>query len=316
MSTPVRLVAYVAALAVAFAAALGLGAALDPLAAEPPAHADAADGGHATGPEPGADAAATEPPGGLLVAQDGYRLDLVADVVPAAASADLAFRVLGPDGEPVTAYTEAHEKDLHLVLVRRDLSGYQHVHPVMSADGTWTVPVDLSVPGAYRVLADFVPAGRDDGLVLGADLVVPGALAPEPLPAAAATTEVDGYTVHVDGGLRAGRESTLSFTVSRDGEPVTDLEPYLGSLGHLVALRQGDVAYLHVHPDDHGDEPADDHADDHADDATDDHADDAQVAFRATAPSPGTYRLYLDFQHDGVVRTAELTVELTEEVTS
>ena len=30
---------------------------------------------------------------------------------------------------------------------------------------------------------------------------------------------------------------------------MTDLQPYLAAYGHLVALRQGDLAYLHVHPD-------------------------------------------------------------------
>lgn len=32
------------------------------------------------------------------------------------------------------------------------------------------------------------------------------------------------------------------------------------------------------------------------------------VSFTATAPSPGTYRLFLDFQHKGTVRTAAFTV--------
>ena len=41
----------------------------------------------------------------------------------------------------------------------------------------------------------------------------------------------------------------LTATVSRDGEPVTDLQPYLGAYGHLVALRDGDLGYLHVHPE-------------------------------------------------------------------
>ena len=41
----------------------------------------------------------------------------------------------------------------------------------------------------------------------------------------------------------------LTLTVTKDGQPVTDLQPYLGAYGHLVALRAGDLAYLHVHPE-------------------------------------------------------------------
>jgi hypothetical protein len=81
---------------------------------------------------------------------------------------------------------------------------------------------------------------------------------------------------------------------------VTDLQPYLAAYGHLVALRQGDLAYLHVHPDG---EPGDGRT----------QAGPA-IVFHTVAPSAGTYRLYLDFQHEGVVRTAELTMTAGQEV--
>jgi hypothetical protein len=79
--------------------------------------------------------------------------------------------------------------------------------------------------------------------------------------------------------------------VSREGRPVTDLEPYLGAYGHLVALRAGDLAYLHVHP---LGEPRDGETRPGPD-----------VPFLASVPSDGQYWLYLDFKHAGVVRTAE-----------
>ena len=97
------------------------------------------------------------------------------------------------------------------------------------------------------------------------------------------------------GGLAAGRSSRLTFTVTRNGRPVTDLRPYLGAYGHLVALRQGDLAYLHVHPDG---EPGDGKT-----------KPGPAVTFHAEAPSAGTYRLYLDFQHGSRAHTAEFTVE-------
>ena len=104
---------------------------------------------------------------------------------------------------------------------------------------------------------------------------------------------VPGGGIALDGTLVAGTSSELTLTVSRDGRPVTDLQPYLGAYGHLVALRDGDLAYLHVHPDgelgDAGTRPGPD------------------VTFHADVPAAATYRLFLDFQHAGVVRTAELT---------
>ena len=34
-----------------------------------------------------------------------------------------------PDGQPVRDYEVEHEKRMHLIVVRRDLTGFQHLHP-------------------------------------------------------------------------------------------------------------------------------------------------------------------------------------------
>ena len=101
------------------------------------------------------------------------------------------------------------------------------------------------------------------------------------------------YTVTLDGDLTAGTDADVTLTVERDGQPVTDLQPYLGAYGHLVALRDGDLAYLHVHPEnaDTGEPEAG-----------------PQIGFVAEVPSAGRYFLYLDFKHGDRVRTAPFTV--------
>ena len=282
MSTPVRISAFVVALVAAFALALGLGRAVGPVdAPEPATHEDMT--GVMTG-ESGGDA---HLPGGLMVSQDGYTLTLASTRAEAGRAVPLAFTVTGPDGAPVTDYEVEHEKRLHLVVVRRDGTGFQHVHPEQDADGRWTTAVDL-VPGDWRVLADFVPAGGA-GLTLGADLAVPGGYRPAAPGPDVRTATVDGYTVTLDGELTAGTDALLTLTVTRDDEPVTDLQPYLGAHGHLVALRDGDLAYLHVHPDE-GTTAG------------------PEVRFYAEVPSTGRYHLYLDFRHGDRVRTAELVV--------
>ncbi|CAL9587837.1 hypothetical protein [Streptomyces sp. enrichment culture] len=292
MNTGVRITAFAAALAATFGAAYGLGTAVGPGAVEEPkaahtrhpAPAEARDGGHTGHEEAGRDAAA----GGLQVSEGGYTLALETPRVAAGRSV-VKFAVKDGSGRKVTAYTTEHGKELHLIVASRDLTVYRHLHPVRAADGTWSTEVDLPVAGAYKAFADFTPAAEGaKGLTLGADLSVAGTYTPRPLPAAARTAEVDGYRVTLDGTPVPGRPSELKLTVGKGGKPVTDLEPYLGAYGHLVALRAGDLAYLHVHPDKGGPGP--------------------EVSFTATAPSPGAYRLFLDFQHDGTVRTAAFTV--------
>jgi len=293
MNTPTKVGGYALVLVAAFGAAAGLGRALGPI--DP--SATAAEPGHGTAhagtdPAAGGEAATADIPGGLMVAQDGYALELAANSVSTGVASSLAFRILGSDGAPVTDYEVTHDKELHLIAVRRDMTGFQHVHPELAEDGTWTIPLSLA-PGPWRVFADFAPAGHEDSLILGADLDVASDYAPQPLPEPVRTAEVDGYTVTLDGNLVPGEESELTLSVSQDGQPVTDLEPYLAAYGHLVVLRDGDLAYLHVHP---GGEPGDGVTEPGP-----------GITFYANVPSVGDYRLFLDFQHDGVVRTAEFT---------
>ncbi|MGY1606870.1 hypothetical protein [Geodermatophilus sp. SYSU D00700] len=303
MNTPARLGAYALGLVAVFGAAAGIGQAVGPVGAaadDAAGHEAAPHGGTHAGsaldPGAAAPAAGDHAPGGLQVSESGYTLD-AAGSLPAGAATPVSFRVLGPDGQPVTVYDPAHDEDLHLIAVRRDLTGYQHVHPELSADGTWSIPLELTA-GTWRLFADFDPAGEDPALVLGTDVAVAGDHVPQPLPEPSATAEVDGYTVTLDGRLVPGQESELTLSVSRDGQPVTDLQPYLAAYGHLVALRDGDLAYLHVHP---AGEPGDGTT-----------QPGPGITFSATAPSAGDYRLFLDFKHGDVVRTAEFTVRAGE----
>jgi hypothetical protein len=201
----------------------------------------------------------------------------------------LEFRILGPDGRAVRYFDEQHGKAMHLMVVRRDLTHYRHLHPSMGADGTWSAPLTFPEPGPYRVFADFAAAGR--ALTLGDNLDIRGKYEPAVLPDPAGADRVGEYEVALASDVVAGGEASLVFDVSRNGRPVEDLEPYLGALGHLVALREGDLAFLHVHPEeDEGSGP--------------------RIAFRAMFPSEGRYRLFLQFAHAGGVRTAAFTVEV------
>lgn len=217
---------------------------------------------------------------GTSATQDGYRLA----VAPTAD--EIRFEVLDPDGAPVVDTEVLHERPLHLIVVGRDLVGYAHVHPQVDADGTWSVARPDLAPGSYRVVADLRPVGGPE-LVLAADLTVPGTVAEVAVPEPAATATVDDLTVTVDGHPEVG-DAELAFTVRR-GDEVVEPEPYLGARGHLVAFRADDLAYLHVHPHD---------------------GDEGPVAFTASFATPGTYRLFLDLQVAGEVRTFGFTVEV------
>ena len=109
----------------------------------------------------------------------------------------LQFQILGPDGAPVTGYRTEHDKDLHLIAVRRDLSQLPARAPRPGRRRHLERAAGPVRAGEYRVFADFTPTGHDGGLVLGADLAVPGTYEPVPLPEPAAVAQVvDGYAGH------------------------------------------------------------------------------------------------------------------------
>jgi hypothetical protein len=295
MTTPVRVAGFVLGLLVVFLAARSVGAVAAPEPAPPPpmghdgmaepgldeeTQGPAEHGDHEEPAEPASDG-----PGGLAVSDQGYTLSLVS-VPEAGRDRPLRFVIDGPDGAPVTSYDEVHDQPLHLVKIRRDGADYEHVHPRLAADGTWTARISLS-PGTSRVFADFTPT---DGpaVVLGTDVQLDGDYAASPPPDLARTARVDGYRVTLGGDLSGGESSLLTARIARAGEPVTDLQPYLGAFGHLVALREGDLAYLHVHPEEAGAGP--------------------EIPFVAEVPSDGRYRLFLEFRHGGAVHTARFTV--------
>ena len=228
-------------------------------------------------------------PGGLAVSAAGYTLEVSPKVFEAGREEAFGFRILDPAGRAVRDFDEQHGERMHLIVVRRDLIHYQHLHPSLGADGTWSVPLALPEPGVYRAFADFAVGGKP--LTLGADLTVPGNLRFAPLPDPASVAYIEGYEVALDLGLpTAGTESPLTFRITRQGQDIEELEPYLGALGHLVALREGDLAFLHVHPTGGGS---------------------SQVTFHAVFPSMGRYRLFLQFAHAGRVRTVAFTAEIS-----
>jgi len=295
MSVPVRLAGFAAVLVLLFAGAALAGDLAGPdreqeIPEPSQEHSDMSASTSESHEAPAAD----RPVRGLAVAEDGLRVVVEDPELRRARAERLAFRIVDERGETVRDFDVEHTKRMHLIVARRDLTGFQHLHPEQGDDGTWTTELRLDEAGSYRLFADF--SHEDEAHTLAADLRVDGAADLEPLPAPRATALSDGgYDVRLDAGsARPGEEADLRFTITRDGEAV-HTEPYLGAGGHLVALRDGDLAFLHVHPTEggHGDEAADEHED--------------SVGFAATFPTESRYRLFLQFQHEGRVHTVAFT---------
>ncbi|WP_405824987.1 hypothetical protein OG241_47160 [Streptomyces sp. NBC_01390] len=261
--------------------------------------------GKAAAPSPSTTASMGDMPGmdhtaagnGLSDTQDGYRLTSKDSTLPGGKQTAYRFTVTGPDGKPVTGFAVDQTKRMHFYAIRSDLTGFQHVHPTMAADGTWSADLASLVPGSWRMFTSFTPgsgAGMGKDFVLSRTVTVPGQATRTSLPAAAGSTEADGYTVTVQGELMAGMAHPLTVSIAKGGKPVTDLQPYLDTYAHLTAFHEGDAAFAHLHPTtkvngDHGG---------------------PDLSFHAELPSAGNWRLFLQFQTGGKLHRAALTLRV------
>jgi hypothetical protein len=285
VNTTAKLVAFVVVLALLFGGATLAGAAIGPdhdddvAALDSQEHSDT-EGGHE-------DTGAAHPVRGLAIAEDGLRVVVEDPELRGGRRETLRFVIVDETGSPVRDFDVEHERRMHLILARRDLTGFQHLHPEQAANGSWRVDVRFDDAGSYRLFADFSHDGENQ--TLAADLRVDGAADLRALPAPQPTAVSDGgHDVRLDSGdARPGEEADLRFTITRDGAPVRT-ERYLGAGGHLVALREGDLGFLHVHP-----------------------TGDDSVRFAATFPTEGRYRLFLQFKHEGRVQTVAFTQEVS-----
>jgi hypothetical protein len=260
-----------------------------------------------------------------------YRVDLttVPPVLRAGQAARWTFRVFRPDGgEPVERLETVHERRYHLFVVSQDMTDFQHVHPEPQPDGSWALDVTLPTPGYYKVLSDFMPSGGAAQLI--AHPVVTAGFAGD-LPSSRArlapdtnlTKTVDGLTATVSfdpDPFVAGLYGHLKFLVTdrRSGRPVTDLQTYLGALGHTLIMSEDMVDYVHSHSLDilnAGDEDSEPvflippGADLEAIRGG------PEVIFDGLMPRPGRYRAWTQFRRGDRLHTFTTTFEVREPAT-
>lgn len=203
----------------------------------------------------------------------------------------LAFKENGKD----IPLEVVHEKKVHLLIVDAELSAFQHVHPVERADGAYTLPVTFPHGGRYYLFTDHRPQGGASTLDRK-EVTVEGGTAPSTAEAAPRLVSmVDGYTLRLENGndLRTGRTQPLSFSVAKDGKQLAerDIEPYLGATAHIAMINKQDMELLHIHP------MSNDRYTIHAETRID---------------KPGRYRIWVEFQTEGTVHTADFTVDVRE----
>jgi hypothetical protein len=223
-----------------------------------------------------------------------FHFDL--DVVPRSPQpnqpAALQFLIHDPwKDRPVTSYNVVHEKLFHAFVVSEDLQFFRHAHPMFVADGIFQLPITFPKAGMFRVLGDFYPAGATPQLATQT-IFVPGT-APAPVqlardysPKSSENMRVSLVTIPEQ--AVAGMRTQLRFTAN----PTEGLEKYLGAWAHMLAASNDLIDMIHQHPY---------------------RVDEQQmIEFEMVFPRPQVYRIWVQFQRQGVVNTVRFDVPVAE----
>jgi hypothetical protein len=221
----------------------------------------------------------------------------------------LRFYVFNPKTqEQVKYFHMTHEKLFHLFIVSQDMSEFQHIHPTLEKDGSFTIDTVLPIAGSYKIYSDFYPL---DGApqVLQQNIATAGhandllGRLPRLKPDASLTRIADGMKIELTlepQDIIAGQPVTLKYhlTDAQSGQPVRDLVPYLGAWGHTLILSEDQSDYVHSHPEEVVPDTPDKSKLRGGPDAT----------FSAFFPKPGNYRIWSQFQRGETLTTVSFTV--------
>lgn len=213
------------------------------------------------------------------------------------AGALIRLAVKKNDGTPIQDFDVTHEKLLHLIVIGKDLSYFHHIHPAYRGDGVFEIENDFPAGGEYRVIADFQPTGGDAMTKMEWIRVDGEQTEPVPVVPDASLDKTFGdkrVTLAID-NPGAKKDSTLKFVIEdgKTGDPITDLEPYLGAIGHVVVLSEDGQRYVHAHADeDQGSGP--------------------EARFETEFPNAGKYKIWGQFQRNGEVFTVSYVVNVPE----
>lgn len=209
--------------------------------------------------------------------------------------AHIRITVTKKDGSTIDKFDLNHEKLLHLIVISKDLSYFNHIHPAYVGSGVFEIDNDFPFGGSYRMIADFKPTGGD-----AMTKMTWVGLQDEPeetspvVPSEELVDIADGVQAKLNiERLAARADSTLTFELSdaKTSEPIADLEPYLGAIGHVVVLSEDGTRYVHVHAEDgQGAGP--------------------KATFEASFPSIGIYKIWAQFQRGGRVFTVSYVVDV------
>lgn len=227
------------------------------------------------------------------------KLDFVSEKPESNKKEPLVITAYDVDGNRITDYQDIHVDKLHLIVISRDLSVFQHVHPMLNDQGEFMIDLEFPKGGDYQLISTLSPEKMKDAKIVDKKWVtVEGEYveSPAPVPDEELTNVFEGKQVTLAfDELVAGHEVNMTYEVlhADSQKPVTDLESYIGSMSHVVMMSENSEHYIHVHP-------------------IDDTVTGPTLEFRPIFPEAGIYKIWGEIKHDGQVIVLLFTVQVND----
>ena len=211
---------------------------------------------------------------------------------------NLVIDIQDATGKPINKFDIFQEKIMHLIVVRDDLQFFDHIHPEYKENGRFEVTANFPESGNYTLFSDYKPAGNKENVSL-MNITIPGTVPlPKNLEKFTKTKTISDTKVNLnisEKNIKVGQAVTLNFDLKdQKNQPIKDLQPYLGEKGHLVIVKSSSPLtasdYIHAHA---------------MKDATD-----GKVEFHTQFPKPGTYKMWMQFNRNGQIKTADFWVNV------
>lgn len=253
-----------------------------------------------------------------------YQLEVTSDTtnINPKTATKFSFRVKDTSGEVFKKYEIAHEKLMHFIGVRKDLANFLHLHPDYNeATGEFTVMIPFPDDGPYRLFPDFTPGVENPDkqpVTLFTDVEVGNSAnyyVQSVVPDSEVKKTYGEYNISFDfpKDVQKEKEVTFGVSVAQNGQPVTNLENYLGALGHSVILKEGTLDFIHTHAlDSKSTDTTQAHDQQQAQHGSTTQGTDQgpKISFSTTFPESGVYKIFTQFQHKGKVQTVDYIVKV------
>jgi hypothetical protein len=219
------------------------------------------------------------------------------DSITANQPVTISILIKDKDNKPVKEFETVSTKKMHLVVVSKNLSYFAHIHPTFKGNGRFEITTKFPTGGDYKLIAEMTPVGASDYSIEDHWITVqgtpPASVQIEPDTKLSKVIDGTKVTLSFDEKVKAKTNIDMNFTLynAASNKPIKNLKPYLGTVGHAVAIDKDVKQFMHIHPlYPKGKGP--------------------KVVFMTYFPSKGVYKVWAQFNVNGHILTVPFVINV------